>query len=79
MKTKLYTTPTCKYCDDAKELFEEMGVEYQVIDLTKNKEAIEYIKGLNITQVPVIEIDDEIIVGFERERLLELINKINGK
>lgn len=54
---KVYTTPTCIYCHALMEWLEEQGIEYQEIDASS-------IPG--ITAVPVTEIGDERIVGFDR-------------
>lgn len=54
---KIYTTPTCVYCHALMDWLDEMGVKYQEVDATKYPE---------ITTVPVTEIGDEKIVGFDR-------------
>ena len=54
---KIYTTPTCAYCHALMDWLDEMGVQYVEMDATKNPE---------ITSVPVTEIGDEKIVGFDR-------------
>lgn len=54
---KVYTTPTCAYCHALMDWLDSKGVEYKEMDATKNKD---------ITVVPVIEIDNKRIVGFDR-------------
>lgn len=54
---KVYTTPTCIYCHALMEWLEEEGIEYQEIDASNNPD---------ITAVPVTEIGDERIIGFDR-------------
>lgn len=54
---KIYTTPTCVYCHALMDWLDEMGVKYQEVDATKYPE---------ITTVPVTEIGNEKIVGFDR-------------
>lgn len=66
----IYTTPTCHFCQMAKEFFSEKGVEYTAFDVAadaaKRQEMIELTGQLG---VPVIQIGDEVMVGFDREKL----------
>lgn len=70
----IYSTQTCGYCKMAKEFFAEHNVsyaEYDVgTDLEKRKEMIEKSGQMG---VPVIVIDDEITVGFDKPRLSTLL------
>ena len=70
----IYTTPTCPYCHRAKEYLSRKGisyVEYNVAqDRDKAKEMIEKSKQMG---VPVITIDDEVVVGFNQAKLDELL------
>lgn len=73
-KVKIYTTPTCMYCKMAKEFFSEHNVTYENIDVTQNEtEKEEMIKKSGQMGVPVIDIDGEIIIGFNKEKLSELL------
>ncbi|MDR3547625.1 MAG: glutaredoxin family protein [Candidatus Pacebacteria bacterium] len=66
----IYSTPTCHFCQMSKEFFKENGVTYREFnvasDLEKRQEMQAKSGGL---AVPVIDIDGEIIVGFDKERL----------
>jgi glutaredoxin-like YruB-family protein len=68
----IYSTPTCTYCNSAKDFFKENNVtyvEYNVAaDLAKRKEMVEKSGQLG---VPVIEIGEDITVGFDRARLAQ--------
>jgi len=70
----MYTTSTCHYCKDAKEFFAENNVQFTEhnvgTDLEKRKEMIERSGQMG---VPVIFVDDEMIVGFDRSRISELL------
>ena len=54
---KVYTTPTCIYCHALMDRLDQEGIEYQEIDASTNPE---------ISAVPVTEIGDERIIGFDR-------------
>ena len=66
MKIKLYNTLTCPYCHMAKHFFDENNVEYEEVDVSKNKKAAdEMVEKSGQIGVPVIDIDGKIIVGFD--------------
>lgn len=83
MNIKVYSTPQCPWCNVAKDFLKSHNIDFQDIDVSINKEAAEYIiKKSGQMGVPVIEIDDKIVVGFNRPLLEDIlgINKtINGK
>lgn len=70
----IYTTNTCGYCKMAKDFFVSKGVsyiEYNVgTDLERRKEMIEKSGQMG---VPVIFVGEEIIVGFDKSRLSNLL------
>lgn len=73
-KITIYTTPTCVYCKMAKEFLAEHKISYEEKDVSADVEAREEMfKKSGQMGVPVIDIDGEIIVGFDEERLKELI------
>ena len=70
----IYTTPTCGYCKMAKDFFTANNVsytEYNVqTDLEKRKEMIEKSGQMG---VPVIYVDQDMTVGFDKSRLSSLL------
>ncbi len=73
-KVTIYTTPTCPYCKMAKEFFKERKIKYKEIDISTNdKAAKEIIEESGQMGVPVIKIDSEIVLGFDRARLQKLL------
>ena len=73
-KVTIYTTPTCPYCKMAKEFFKERKIKYKEIDISTNdKTAKEMIEESGQMGVPVIKIDSEIVLGFDRARLQKLL------
>lgn len=73
-KVTIYSTPTCHYCNMAKDYFNDNQVKYEAFDvasdLEKRKEMMEKSGQLG---VPVITIGDEVVVGFDRSRLAKLL------
>ena len=67
---KVYSTPTCPYCIKAKKFFEQSGVEYEEKDVSRDENlAEEAVKKSGQMGVPVIDIDGEIIVGFDKDAI----------
>ena len=69
----IYSTPTCVYCNMAKEFFKEHSINYTehnvAYDLTKRQEMVEKSGQLG---VPVIEVNGTIMVGFNKEKLIQI-------
>lgn len=70
----IYSTPTCHFCHMAKEFFDANKVTYTdfnvATDLEKRREMIEKSGQMG---VPVIVIGEELTVGFDQDRLKELL------
>lgn len=73
-KVVIYSTPTCHFCHMAKEFFQKKGIEYTeydvAADMDKRKEMVEKTGQLG---VPVIEIDGEATVGFDKDKIEALL------
>lgn len=75
-KVKIFTTPTCTYCNSAKDFFKENDVEFEAIDVTQDTAAAqEMIEKSGQRGVPVILVEgrDEPIVGFDQDALEEAL------
>lgn len=69
-KVKVYSTPTCPFCIRAKQFLKENAVSFEDIDVSMNQNAAqEMIKRSGQMGVPVVDIDGELIVGFDREKI----------
>lgn len=69
-KVKVYSTPTCPYCDMAKKFLKENKVEFENIDVSRDEKAAEeMVEKSGQMGVPVLEINGEIIVGFDKEAM----------
>ncbi len=70
VKVKLYSTPTCVYCKMAREFFEKNGVEYEEHNVASDESALkEMINKSHQMGVPVIDVEGQIFVGFNRSAL----------
>jgi len=72
---KIYSTPSCPYCHLAKDFFQQNNIEFEDFNVAENEKALqEMVSKSGQMGVPVIDIDGEIIVGFNRaeiERILK--------
>lgn len=70
----IYSTPTCHFCHMAKDFFTEKGVEftnYDVsTDLAKRQEMIDMTEQMG---VPVIRIGDDVVIGFDKPKIAQLL------
>jgi len=70
----IYSTPTCHFCEAAKEYFKENNVDYTdydvASDLEKRSEMVEMTGQMG---VPVIRIGDDVVVGFDEAKVKELL------
>ncbi len=74
MKVKIFTTPTCPFCNMTKQLFKEHNVKYQEVDVASNiKAREEMFKKSGQMGVPVIEIDGKIVIGYDEPALRKLL------
>ena len=74
---KVYSTPTCPYCVTLKNFLKENNIQFEDIDVSQDEVAAkEMIDKSGQMGVPVVDIDGEMIVGFDQERIKKLL-KIN--
>ena len=74
MTTKIYSTPTCVYCKTLKGYFKKHGIEFEDIDISKDEKQLQkMIKDSGQMGVPVVDIDGEVIIGFDKERIDKLL------
>lgn len=73
-EVKVYTTPTCPWCMRVKQFLDERNIPYEEYNVAEDAaRAEEMIQKSGQMGVPVIEVDGEIVVGFDRPRLEELL------
>jgi glutaredoxin-like YruB-family protein len=72
---KVYSTPGCPYCITLKMFLKEHNIEFEDIDVSKDEKAVEeMVKKSGQMGVPVVEIDGEIVVGFDKEKISKLLD-----
>ena len=77
-KVIIYSTTWCAFCKTEKQYLDSKGVKYTVKDVEEDKAAYEELMSKNGGQfqgVPVTDIDGELILGFDRRKIDEVITK----
>lgn len=75
MTIKIYSTPTCPYCVTLKNFLKENGFEFTDVDVSRDQAALnEMVEKSGQMGVPVVDIDGQIVVGFDREKIVKLLN-----
>ena len=70
----VYSTPTCPFCKQTKAYLKEHTINFTEIDVMNDQEkAHEMIHKSGQMGVPVVDIDGEIVIGFDQKKLAELL------
>lgn len=70
----MYSTPTCGYCHMAKDFLDEKGINVEVFDVSiDEKRRQELVDKSGQLGVPVFDIGGEIVVGFDQDRISDLL------
>ena len=66
----IYSTPTCPYCIRAKQFLKDNSIAFNDIDVSSSQEkAQEMVDKSGQMGVPVLDIEGEIIQGFDKEAI----------
>ena len=76
-KVEIFSSNTCKNCVDLKNYLKENNIEYIEYNISKDQEARKNLIQLGYMSVPVTLIDGEHVLGFDRIRIDQLLNKNN--
>ena len=73
-KVTIYSTPSCHFCHMAKDFFKEKNVEFEDRNVAEDQEKRkEMITKSGQMGVPVIVIGNNIVVGFNKPKIVELL------
>jgi len=71
----VFSTPTCTYCNRAKQYFRQQGVRFRDVDVSKDPAAArDMVRRSGQQGVPVIDINGKIIVGFNKPEIDKLLD-----
>lgn len=73
-RVKIYTTSTCPYCTMAKDFLKKNNIEFEAVDVGLDQEGRqEMMERSGQMGVPVLDIDGNIIVGFDKKAITEAL------
>lgn len=73
-KIKIYSTPTCPYCVALKNFLKEKNIGFEDVNVGEDAQAREeMVYKTNQMGVPVVDIDGEIIIGFDKEKISKIL------
>lgn len=70
----IYSTPTCPWCKKAKQFFDTNKVSYKDLNVASDVAARkEMVKKSGQLGVPVLDIDGQIVIGYDEPKIKELL------
>lgn len=74
MSITVYTKPACVQCNATKKALDRAGLDYDLVDISLDDEARDYVMALGYVSAPVVMAGAEHWSGFRPERIKELAN-----
>jgi glutaredoxin-like protein NrdH len=65
----VYTKPACVQCTATKKALDKQGISYDIVDITMDPEARDYVFALGYTSAPVVIAGDDHWSGFRPDRI----------
>ena len=72
MNITVYTKPACVQCTATYRALDKAGIEYDIVDISENPEARDYVMALGYLQAPVVITDEDHWSGFRPDRIKAL-------
>ncbi|ACZ31454.1 glutaredoxin-like protein NrdH [Xylanimonas cellulosilytica DSM 15894] len=69
MSITVYSKPACVQCDATYRALDKKGIEYTVVDITQDAEALEMVRGLGYLQAPVVVAGETHWSGFRPDQI----------
>jgi len=76
MSIIIYIKPDCVQCNATYRALDRQGIDYRVVDLTQDQQALNHVKSLGYQQVPVIIAGDDHWSGFRPDKIGALANAL---
>ncbi len=71
----VYTKPACVQCAMTYKALDQQGLAYDVVDISADAEARDYVMALGHLQAPVVVAGDDHWSGFRPDRIKALVNQ----
>ncbi|MGO3885170.1 MAG: glutaredoxin-like protein NrdH [Mycetocola sp.] len=77
MTITVYTKPSCVQCNATYRALDSKGIEYNVLDLSQDEQALEDVKALGYLQAPVVITGEDHWSGFRPDKIEELAQRLS--
>lgn len=74
-KVTVYSKPACVQCNATYRALDNAGVDYDVVDMSVDLDALEYVRGLGFAQAPVVVTENDSWSGFQPEKIKSLVSE----
>jgi glutaredoxin len=75
MRATLYVEPNSQFCQMARDFFSAQGIPFVEKDVSKDAEALQELRAIGTLAVPVILLEEHVVIGFDQERLATIIGE----
>ena len=72
MSITVYTKPACVQCNATYKALDRQGLDYEIVDISLDSQARDYVMALGHLQAPVVVVGDEHWSGFRPDRIKAL-------
>ena len=79
MSITVYSKPDCVQCDATYRALAKHGLEYEVVDITQDEEALQTVKALGYQQAPVVFADGDHWSGYRPDKVRALAREEDVK
>lgn len=76
MAVTVYSKPSCVQCSASYRALDSKGIDYQVVDMSQDVDALERVKALGYLQAPVVITDEDHWSGFRPDKIDELAARL---
>jgi len=73
MTITVYTKPACVQCNATYKALDKQGLAYEIVDITEEAEARDYVMALGYLQAPVVVAGGEHWSGFRPDRIQAIV------
>ena len=78
MSITVYSKPACVQCDATYRALDKKGIDYTIVDISQDTEALEMVRGLGYMQAPVVIAGDSHWSGFRPDQISALAAKVTA-
>ncbi|KGF20792.1 MULTISPECIES: glutaredoxin-like protein NrdH [Micrococcaceae] len=78
MAVTVYTKPACVQCNATYRALDKKGIEYDVVDMSQDADALERVRSMGFMQAPVVVTETDSWAGFRPDKISELENSLKA-